>query len=148
MSTRAAASRRTAANRSRRSAPDGQRAGRPRVPRAEAIARITRFVAISEKKAVRMADLCKASGVSERTLRAIFVEVFGMSPKRYLRARKLHAIRAQLSTASPGIETVTSIARRLGVKDTGRMARDYYACFGEYPRKTLERRVAARGDRA
>jgi AraC family ethanolamine operon transcriptional activator len=91
-----------------------------------------------------MADLCKASGVSERTLRAIFMEVFGMSPKRYLRARKLHAIRAELSVAGRGIETVASVAKRLGVKDGGRMARDYRRIFGEYPRETLERRVASR----
>jgi AraC family ethanolamine operon transcriptional activator len=148
MSSRDAPKKRTAADRSIRTALDGYRVGRSRVPRAEAVDRIARFVAGSGNRTVRIADLCKASGVSERTLRAIFVEAFGMSPKRYLRARKLQAIRAQLSAAKPGVETVTSIARRLGVKDTGRMARDYYVCFGEYPRTTLGRRVAAREGRA
>ena len=118
--------------------------GRPRVSRAEAITRISRYIAASENRSIVMADLCKASGVSERTLRAIFMEVFGMSPMRYLRARKLHAIRAELSVAGRGIETVASVAKRLGVKDCGRMARDYRRIFGEYPRETLERRVAVR----
>jgi methylphosphotriester-DNA--protein-cysteine methyltransferase len=145
MSSRDAPTKRTAAN---RSTLNRHRAVHPRVPRAEAVTRITRFFATSGNRTVSIADLCKVSGVSERTLRAIFVEVFGMGPKRYLRARKLQAIRAQLSAARPGTETVTSIARRLGVKDTGRMARDYYVCFGEYPRKTLERRVAVRAGRA
>jgi methylphosphotriester-DNA--protein-cysteine methyltransferase len=147
MSSRDAPKKRTAADRSLRTALDVHR-GRPRVPRDEAVSRIARFVTGSQNKRVRIADLCKASGVKERTLRAIFIEAFGMSPKRYLRARKLQAIRAQLSAAKPGVETVTSVARRLGVKDTGRMARDYYVCFGEYPRTTLERCVAAREVRA
>ena len=147
MSSRDAPKKRTAADRSIRTTLDGHR-GHSRLPRAEAVTRIARFVARSDNRTVRIADLCKAIGVSERTLRAIFIESFGMSPKRFLRARKLQAIRAQLWAAKPGVETVTSIARRLGVKDTGRMARDYYACFGEYPRKTLERRLAARESRA
>jgi AraC family ethanolamine operon transcriptional activator len=139
MASRAAPKKRTDAHRSIRTAQYGHRTVHPRVPRAEAVTRIARLVAGSEHRTVRIADLCQASGVCERTLRAIFIEAFGMSPKRYLRVRTLQAIRAQLWAARPGVETVTSIARRLGVKDTGRMARDYYVCFGEYPRKTLER---------
>ena len=124
-----------------------ERIGRPRASRAETITRITRFLDNTENRSVQLADLCQASGVSERTLRSIFMEVFGLSPIRYLRARKLHALRAELAVARPGIETVTSVARRLGVSDVGRMASDYYALFGEYPRATLERHVASRGKR-
>ena len=125
--------------------PGDERQGRrPRVSRAEAVTRVTRYIANSANRTILMSDLCRASGVSERTLRAIFMEIFGMSPMRYLRARKLHAIRAELSVAGRGIETVASVAKRLGVKDCGRMARDYRRIFGEYPRETLERRGGAR----
>jgi AraC family ethanolamine operon transcriptional activator len=148
MSSRARARKRTADDPSPRIPDAERRAGRPRVSRAEAIARITRFLAASESRTVHMASLSRASGVSERTLRAIFTEIFGMSPMRYLRTRKLHAIRAELAVADPSIETVAAVARRLGVKDSGRMASDYYAIFGEYPRKTLERQVPSRGSRS
>ena len=116
--------------------------GRPRASRAEAIARITRLLEKDEAATLQMTDLCKAGGVSERTLRAIFVEEFGVSPKQYLRARKLHAVRAALAVASSS-DTVSRIAGSFGVSDVGRMAKSYYALFGEYPHETLKRSVTS-----
>jgi AraC family ethanolamine operon transcriptional activator len=86
---------------------------------------------------LRLADLCRLAGISERTLRTIFLESFGMAPGRYLRARKLRAIRAALICADPRYETVSKIASRFGMRDLGRMARDYRMLFGEYPHATL-----------
>jgi AraC-like DNA-binding protein len=116
---------------------------RQRVSRAEALARVTRYLDTSESRPRKLRDLCKISGVSERTLRTIFVEAFGLSPMRYLRMRKLHAVRAELAVADPGSVTVESVASRFGLTDVGRMARDYRALFGEYPRATLQRIVAS-----
>jgi AraC family transcriptional regulator, ethanolamine operon transcriptional activator len=87
---------------------------------------------------LRLADLCRLAKVSERTLRTIFLESFGITPGRYLRARKLRAIRAALICADPRYETVSKIATRFGMSDLGRMARDYRMLFGEYPRTTLQ----------
>jgi|SRR5687767_15810007 transcriptional regulator GlxA family with amidase domain len=115
------------------------RVGRRRVTRAEALAQINRYLDASASRTLKFRDLCKASGVSERTLRSIFVEAFGLSPARYLRRRKLRAVRAELAVADPGSVTVASVARRYGLTDVGRMARDYCALFGEYPRATLLR---------
>lgn len=120
------------------------RTRRPRPTRAETIARITRLLESSETRSLQVADLCEVSGVSERTLRSMFLEAFGVGPKRYLRTRKLHAIRAALAVADARHETVSRVAKRFGLSDVGRMAKNYLVLFGEYPRATLLRNVIRR----
>ena len=110
---------------------------RPRIPRARALDRVTTILNSDSTHMLRLADLCRLAGISERTLRTIFLESFGMAPGRYLRARKLRAIRAALMCADPRYETVSKIASRFGMRDLGRMARDYRMLFGEYPHATL-----------
>ena len=110
---------------------------RPRISRARALARVTALLKSDTTHMLRLADLCRLAEVSERTLRTIFLESFGMTPGRYLRARKLRAIRAALICADPRYETVSKIAGQFGMSDLGRMARDYRLLFGEYPHATL-----------
>jgi methylphosphotriester-DNA--protein-cysteine methyltransferase len=138
---------RAASTRPARRAVPRERSGRPRTPRAQAIRRVWQFLERSGKRPVQLSELCRVSGVRERTLRSIFLEVFGLSPMRYLRARKLHAVRVELALAEPRFASVSAIAKRMGVTDVGRMARDYQALFGEYPSATLERRLALRARR-
>jgi AraC family ethanolamine operon transcriptional activator len=121
----------------RRSAESLAAMRRPRIPRARALDRVTVLLNSDSTHMLRVADLCRLTEVSERTLRTIFLESFGMAPGRYLRARKLHAIRAALICADPRYETVSKIAIRFGMRDLGRMARDYRVLFGEYPHATL-----------
>ena len=83
-----------------------------------------------------VADLAESAGISERTLRIVFAENFGVSPKRLLILRQLHAVRSDLQRASPG-ETVTQVAMRHGVWELGRFAHRYKNLFGEYPSETL-----------
>src|SRR5882672_4570379 len=109
----------------------------PRIGRARALARVTALLNADGTYLLRLADLCRLAEVSERTLRTIFLESFGMPPGRYLRARKLRAIRAALICADPRFETVSKIAAQFGMSDLGRMARDYRTLFGEYPHATL-----------
>jgi AraC family ethanolamine operon transcriptional activator len=109
------------------------------------MARITKVLQEREASPLRLADLCEVTGVSERTLRTMFLEQFGVGPKRYLRTRKLHAVRDALAVADPARETVSGIARRFGLSDIGRMAKDYSALFGEYPRVTLMRKPRGAG---
>ncbi|MBB1520397.1 helix-turn-helix domain-containing protein [Aquipseudomonas guryensis] len=90
----------------------------------------------------RLAELCRAVGVSERTLRTVFIATLGMAPARYLRLRRLHLLRAALAVADPHQSSVAAIARRFGYTDCGRMAADYQTLFGEYPSTTLSRGVS------
>jgi AraC family ethanolamine operon transcriptional activator len=102
-----------------------------------ALARLTALLEADRGHELRLPDLCRLAEVSERTVRTIFLESFGMAPGRYLRARKLRAIRAALICADPSSDTVSKIATGFGMRDLGRMARDYRLLFGEYPHVTL-----------
>jgi transcriptional regulator GlxA family with amidase domain len=80
--------------------------------------------------------ICKAVGVSERTLHAAFRAQFGTSPMSYLKNLRLDAVRADLRRAQLS-ETVTQIAIRWGFLHFGWFAHDYQLRFGELPSQTL-----------
>lgn len=114
--------------------------GRPAVSR-EAVFR--KAVSLMNKRAsreVRIDDLCRAAGVSERTLRAVFYDEVGVAPHQYLQIRRLHRIRRALIACSPGKHTVAGIGARHGYWNGSRLAHDYRALFGELPSETLGRR--------
>lgn len=106
--------------------------------REDMIALVLQVVDRHEFHTPHMAELCAATGVSERTLRSIFTKAFGEPPSRYLRVRRLHLIREILVVADPHEQTVSGVARRFGYSDPGRMAAEYRVLFGEYPSATLQ----------
>ncbi len=92
-------------------------------------------------KPERIADLCEAAAISQRTLTRAFRAIHGTTPLRHLHSLRLaEARRALLSTASAN---VTQVAMRFGFRELGRFAVDYRAEFGESPSETLRRRSAA-----
>jgi AraC-like DNA-binding protein len=86
---------------------------------------------------MRVSGLCAAIGVPDRTLRIYCALVLGMGPSRYLRLRRLNAVRAMLRHADPATESVAKIARRWGFSGLGRFAALYRSVFGETPSTTL-----------
>ena len=101
-----------------------------------------RFYAILEANSDRVMhapEMCKAVGVSNRTLTTCCHEALGMTPHRYLRQRQLHLAHRALVLADPAKTTVTRIATEFGFWDLGRFAVVYGAIFGERPSATLAR---------
>ncbi|MBN1488664.1 MAG: helix-turn-helix domain-containing protein [Phycisphaerae bacterium] len=88
-------------------------------------------------------DLCKAAGVSERSLEYAFKELMGISPIAYLTRLRLHRVRQALRAATHGTTTVTTEALRWGFWHFGDFARAYKGCFGELPSDTLRRQPDA-----
>jgi AraC family ethanolamine operon transcriptional activator len=119
--------------------PSTARIGWQRAIRQANIAKVMALLQHTPEQPIRLSELCRQAGVSERTLRSIFKEVFGVGPNRYLHIRRLHLVRAALSIAHPQTESVSQIAQRFGFSDSGRMASDYHRLFGEYPSQTLMR---------
>lgn len=111
--------------------------GRPQFSRSRVIARTLSLIEANEGQPLFIDDLCRATQVSERTLRNIFHEFFGVGPMRLLKVRQLREIRAALLRADPQRDTVTRIAARFGIWDFSLFARNYKALFGESPSRTL-----------
>jgi len=93
------------------------------------------FLSARPATSVPLADLCRVTGVCERTLRNAFHDVRGTSPKRYM-------LRARLNEAHKALQrdnstTVTTVATDHGFYELGRFASMYKATFGERPSETL-----------
>jgi len=101
--------------------------------------RFERALAAEPKRSFYLAEICAATGVSERTLRACCHEHLGMGPIRFLWLRRMHLARLALLEASRRTKTVTEIAVDHGFWELGRFATAYQALFGETPSATLRR---------
>lgn len=121
-----------------------KRIGRPSFMRDRVIARALAFIEERRGEPLLIQDLCKAVQVSERTLRTIFQEHFGVGPMRLLKTRQLREIRCALMSPEASDHTVTKIAARFGVWDYSLFARNYKALYGETPLETLRNGTAAR----
>jgi AraC family transcriptional regulator, ethanolamine operon transcriptional activator len=90
---------------------------------------------------VTLADLCEASGVSERRVRSAFYECYQMSPTAYLRVTALNAVRRELLEGSHLRGAVSRAAADWGFWHLSRFAAQYRELFGESPRHTLSHRA-------
>jgi transcriptional regulator GlxA family with amidase domain len=114
-----------------------------RVPRRELVAGVTAFLHDNIHEPLTVAELSRQAGVSERTLRAAFRAVLGLSPKQYAIAQRLHAVHDALCDADPSRTTVTDVAMSYGFFELGRFAGRYRHAFGEVPSRTLRHAAAA-----
>jgi AraC-like DNA-binding protein len=101
--------------------------------------RFSRLLEANPAQPLYIPEICKATGVSERTLRACCHEQLGIGPKRYLLLRRLNLARQALRKAAPGTVTVTDVATRYGFWHFGLFANHYRSLFGEAPSVTLHR---------
>jgi AraC family ethanolamine operon transcriptional activator len=113
-----------------------------RIPRPDLVARVVSFLRTNVGEPVTVAEMSGMAGVSERTLRAAFRDVIGLSPKQYAITERLRAAHDALCAADPKTTTVTDIAMAHGFFELGRFAGRYRHTFGEAPSRTL-RQVAA-----
>jgi AraC family ethanolamine operon transcriptional activator len=97
------------------------------------------YIRTGDPAKVKVADLCRIAGVSERSLEYGFREAVGLTPLRYIRHQRLHAARRALLAADAGEGSVTGIAHRLGFLELGRFATHYRRLFDELPSQTLAR---------
>jgi AraC family ethanolamine operon transcriptional activator len=117
--------------------------GRPRFSRSRVLHKALELIEASSGRPLLIQDLCRATQVSERTLRNVFQEYFNVGPMRLLKVRQLYEIRAALRAAERSEQTVSDIAARFGVWDFSSFARHYRALYDETPSYTL-RSAAAR----
>jgi AraC family ethanolamine operon transcriptional activator len=97
------------------------------------------WIAQAQPDAYSVADLCRATGAGERTLRRAFLEHYGVSPRDYLKAWRLSGVRRALREADPTEVRVSDVANHWGFWHLGQFAADYRRVFGELPSATLAR---------
>jgi len=116
------------------------REGRPKVPRQLVIRRCLEHLDQRTSAPASVSSLATASGVSERTLRSIFREYFGVSPNQYLQLRLLNQVNRTLKTTDKTETTVSNVLVDRGEWAFGRFAARYRQLFGELPSETLQAR--------
>jgi AraC-like DNA-binding protein len=97
------------------------------------------IVEANADRALYMAEISAAIGVSGRTLRTCCREHLGMGASQYLTLRRMNLVRRELGQTTSGTATVTEAATRYGFWELGRFSVGYKALFGEMPSQTLRR---------
>jgi AraC-like DNA-binding protein len=103
----------------------------------QVVERATEFLRDHVVESVRLSQVSAATGVSERSLRNAFYDVFGMSPKQYILRERLNDVHRALQSAPHARGVITNIATEYGFFELGRFAGTYKAAFGESPSQTL-----------
>lgn len=94
------------------------------------------LIDVSAREPLSVVDLCRAAGVSRRTLEYAFQQRFGLSPKAYMLARRLAGARAELRQDTDAL-SITRIANRWGFDHLSRFAAFYRRQFAELPSETI-----------
>lgn len=107
--------------------------------RRRALQAAVRFIDDQLGRSIRIGDICRATGVSERTLQYAFQAEYGLTPIQFVCVKRLTYARRELLRARPSIGAVARIARDSGYGHGGQFASDYRGLFGERPSETLRR---------
>ena len=109
--------------------------------RQAALARAEAFIEQHARDGIRVGDICRAAGVSERTLQYAFVDRFGIGPKEFLNAFRLLSVRRELRMLDPRTANVSDVANAWGFWHMGQFAADYQERYEELPSQTLRDRT-------
>lgn len=92
-----------------------------------------------------LARVCHASYSSPRSLEYGFREIFGVSPKTYIRCARLSNVRRELYFAPQTHGRITQLAMKWGFWHLSQFSKDYYELFGELPSTTRGRATGRLG---
>lgn len=106
--------------------------------RRRIVRRVIDFIRSRPHENCKLADLCDAAGVSERSLLYAFKLEIGLTPKAYLKIYRLHGVFHELREQQDG--SITDVATRWGFWHMGQFGVDYKEMFGELPSETLKRK--------
>ncbi|WP_240038807.1 helix-turn-helix domain-containing protein [Okeania hirsuta] len=108
--------------------------------RANLIAQAERKMLANLEKPLTLKQLAENLGSSSSALLYGFQELFGISPMRYLKVRRLNAVRQRLKASDPENCTITFLASEFGFYSPSHFTRDYKTMFGELPSETLRKK--------
>ena len=105
--------------------------------RSVIIAQLLELLDARQDRSLRMAEICAATGMPERTLREYSIGHFGMSLSRYMWLRRMNLAHEALLNADPTSTNVTRVAVKFGFTELGRFSVKYRAMFGTSPMESL-----------
>jgi AraC-like DNA-binding protein len=103
------------------------------------IRKFEKLATANPHRPLHLAEVCAATGATERTLLRCCHDQFGMGPIRFLWLRRMNMVRAALSRANAISANVTQVATAHGFWELGRFAVSYRRIYGESPSRTLAR---------
>ena len=95
------------------------------------------YMEANTNKLVTVLEMARASGSCVRTLEYVFRYYYGVTPKAYLKSRRLAAVRHELLRPLHSKPSIKEIASRWGFWHMSQFATDYRRFFGELPSETL-----------
>ena len=103
------------------------------------VLRAERFIRKYATEPIALADIVRASTVSERALQAGFRRFRATSPTGYLKAVRLEQARLSLLGNARAHRTVAEIALDCGFSHPSKFTQSYKAWYGETPSETVRR---------
>ncbi len=108
--------------------------------RAKLIAEAEKEMLAHLKKPLTLKQLAQNLGSSSSALLYGFQDLFGISPMRYLKIRRLNAVRQRLKASEPENCTISILASEFGFYSPCHFTSDYKTMFGELPSETLQKK--------
>ncbi|MGD1714421.1 helix-turn-helix domain-containing protein [Dapis sp. BLCC M172] len=105
--------------------------------RAKLIAQAEKKMFAHLEQPLTLKQLAENLGCSSCALSFGFKDLFGVSPMRYLKVQRLHAVRQHLKASQPENCTIAILASEFGFYSPCHFTSDYKAMFGELPSETL-----------
>ena len=109
----------------------------PRPDESGGFEAVRQFIEEHLTEDVSVEQLMAVARVSERSLYTLFERQVGVSPRDYIRQRKLERVHAMLQLATA--RSVTEVALDHGFMHLGRFSEAYRKRFGELPSQTWKR---------
>ena len=108
-----------------------------RPSRLTALTRAVEYIEANASRDIKIRDISRAAGVSERTQQYAFMKRYGIGPKEFLNIVRLVAVRRHLRAADARQPKVADVANAWGFWHMGQFAADYRRRFQELPSETL-----------
>ncbi len=105
--------------------------------RAKLIAQAEKKMLAHLQTPLTLKQLAENLDSSSSALSYGFQDLFGMSPMRYLKVRRLNAVRQHLKASDPESCKIATLASQFGFYHQSHFTKDYKAMFGELPSETL-----------
>ncbi|MDJ0556686.1 MAG: AraC family transcriptional regulator [Microcoleaceae cyanobacterium MO_207.B10] len=107
--------------------------------RAKLIAEAEQKMSANLEQPLTLKQLSEDLGSSSSALSRGFQELFGMSPMRYLKVRRLNAVRQHLKASELESCVLATLISQFGFYHQSHFTQDYKAMFGELPSETLRK---------